>query len=200
MMGVRKKKGLRIWRRFCRDRDGVALVEFAMALPVMLIAYLGMVEVVQLVMINRKVTQLTSALSDLTARVQSVSPQDVESIFNAAQVILMPYDELKAKMVIASLVIGSDGIARVCWSNQRRGTVLDRGTTVPIPEIYRTPNTSVIMARASYTYTPAFGYVLTGSFTLGDNPIFTRPRSGLVGGTLGIEQVKRTNADACPTF
>ncbi len=190
----------RLWRRFCRDRDGVAAVEFAMILPVMLVTYVGMVEVVQLVMINRKVTQLTSALSDLTARAQSVAPADIDNIFNAAQTVLMPYDSSKAGMVIASIVIDSTGVAKVCWSNQRNGTAPGRGTTVIIPDSVKVPNTSVIMARASYKYTPTIGYVLTGTFTLGDNPIYARPRNGLAGGTLNIEQVKRTDANPCPLF
>lgn len=191
----------RLWRRFCRNRDGVALVEFAMALPVMLVAYMGTVEVVQLVMINRKVTQLTSALGDLTARVQTVTLPDIENIFNASETILMPYDARNAKMVIASLVIDSTGTkAVVCWSNQRRGTAPDRGTTVVVPETFRVPNTSVIMARASYTYTPSIGYVLTGSFVLGDSPIYLRPRNGVAGGTANIEQVVRTGTNPCPNF
>ena len=189
-----------LWRRFCRDREGVALVEFAMALPVMLVAYLGTVEVAQLVMINRKVTQLTSALADLTARVQSVAPADVENIFDAAQTVLMPYDPNAASMVLASVVIDGSGVGRVCWSNQRNGTALARGATVTVPDSVKVANTSVIMARARYNYTPAIGYVLTGAIALGDDPIYARPRNGLAGGTLSIEQVKRTNADACPTF
>jgi Flp pilus assembly protein TadG len=197
---MRKKTGLRIWRQFCRNREGVALVEFAMALPVMLVAYIGMVEVVQLVMINRKVTQLTSALSDLTARVQSVSPSDVENIFDASQTILMPYDYRNATMMIASVVIDSAGVARVCWSNHRKGTAPARGTTVTIPDSVRVPNTSVIMARASYNYTPAIGYVLTGTFTLGDSPIYARPRNGVAGGTANIEQVTRTGTNPCQPF
>lgn len=199
-MQHKSRSHFRSWRQFCRNRDGVALVEFAMALPVMLVAYVGMVEVVQLVMINRKVTQLTSALSDLTARVQSVSPADVENIFNAAQTVLMPYDYSKATMVIANVVIDSAGLAKVCWSNQRNGIAPARGTTVIVPESARVPNTSVIMARASYKYTPAVGYVLTGSFTLGDNPIYARPRNGLAGGTANIEQVVRTGTNPCQPF
>lgn len=197
---MRKITSSRIWRRFCRNRDGVALVEFAMLLPVMLVAYVGMVETVQLVMVNRKVTQLTSALSDLTARVQSVSASDIDNIFNAAQTILMPYDTSNATMMIASVVIDSGNVARICWSNQRNGTALARGTTITVPDSVKIANTSVIMARASYKYTPALGYVLTGTFTLGDNPIFSRPRNGLAAGTANIEQIKRTDVNACPTF
>jgi Flp pilus assembly protein TadG len=200
MMGMRKKTGPRLWRRFCRDREGVALVEFAMLMPVMLVAYVGMVEVVQLVMVNRKVTQLTSALSDLTARVQSVSPAEVENIFNAAQTILMPYDYNNASMVIANVVIDATGVAKVCWSNERNGVAPGRGTTVIVPDSVRVPNTSVIMAHASYKYTPNLGYVITGTLTLGDHAIFARPRNGLAGGSPSVEQVVRTGTNACPNF
>jgi Flp pilus assembly protein TadG len=197
---MHRKNALPRWRRFRREQGGVALVEFAMALPVMLLAYIGTVEVSQLVMINRKVTQLTSALADLTARVQSVAPADVENIFDAGQTIMMPYPAGNASMVIAILVIDGSGVARVCWSNQRNGTALARGATVAVPDSVKVPNTSVVMARASYRYTPAVGYALTGSFTLGNDPIYSRPRNGLAGGTLNIEQVKRTDANLCPTF
>ncbi|MGX1744043.1 TadE/TadG family type IV pilus assembly protein [Bosea sp. NPDC055353] len=200
MMDMPKKTGLRIWRRFCRDRDGVAAVEFALLLPVMLITYTGMVDVVQLVMVNRKVTQLTSALSDLTARVQSVSSADVQNIFNAARSILMPYDSDKVTMVIASVVIDPAGVAKVCWSEPRDGTAPARGTSITIPDTYRVPGTSVIMARASYEYTPIVGYVLTKSFTLGDSPIYARPRNGVAGGTNNIEQVVRTGTNPCPLY
>jgi hypothetical protein len=56
------------------------------------------------------------------------------------------------------------------------------------------------MARASYTYTPSIGYVLTGSFVLGDSPIYLRPRNGVAGGTANIEQVVRTGTNPCPNF
>ncbi|BCB21765.1 hypothetical protein OCUBac02_46590 [Bosea sp. ANAM02] len=197
---MRKLKALRSCRQFCSNRDGVAIVEFAMLLPVMAIAYVGMVETVQLVMVNRKVTQLTSALSDLTARVQTVSNADVDNIFNAAQTILMPYDNSKASMVIANVVIDASGVAKVCWSNQRNGMAPARGATIAVPDSVRIPNTSVIMAKASYSYTPAVGYVLTGTFKLGDNAIYARPRNGVAGGTLNIEQVVRTGTNACPNF
>ncbi|MBN9457705.1 MAG: pilus assembly protein [Bosea sp.] len=190
----------RRWRGFRRDDKGFALVEFAMALPVMLVAYCGMVDVVQMVMANRKVTQLTLALADLTARAAAVAPADVENIFDAAQSVLMPFDASNASMVISSVVVDANGNARVCWSNQRNGQALVRGATVLLPDSIRVPSTSVIMATASYRYTPQTGYVLTGSFTLGDNPIYSRPRAGQAVGTGNIEQVVRTGTKPCPDF
>lgn len=197
MTTMRARRG---WGRFRRDQGGVALVEFAFVLPVMLVAYCGMVDVVQMVMANRKLTQLTLALADLTARVGSVPPAEVENIFDASQSIMAPFDAADLSMVISSVVIDASGTAQVCWSSARNGPALGRGTTVTLPDSVRVPSTSVIMARASYRYTPTIGYVLTGSFTLGDDPIYTRPRIGLPAGTANIEQVVRTDITGCPKF
>ncbi|WP_038364871.1 TadE/TadG family type IV pilus assembly protein [Bosea sp. UNC402CLCol] len=191
----------RSWCRFRRDTEGFALVEFAVALPVMLVAYCGTVDVAQMVMANRKVTQLTLALADLSARHSPLPPAEIDNIFKAAQAVLMPFDSANISMVISSVVIDAEGIAKVCWSNAPpNGQALARGTTVPLPDSIRVPSTSVIMAKASYTYTPMFGNVLTGTFTLGGDPIYTRPRSGQAVGSASIEQVVRTGTLPCPDF
>jgi Flp pilus assembly protein TadG len=166
----------------------------------MLVVYCGTVDVAQMVMANRKVTQLTLALADLSARRSPLPPDEIENIFNAAQAVLMPFDSANISMVISSVVIDAGGIAKVCWSNQRNGQALARGTTVTLPDSIRVPSTSVIMARASYKYTPMVGYVLTRTFTLGDDPIYTRPRSGQAVGSASIEQVVQTGTPPCPIF
>ncbi len=190
----------RSWYRFRRDTEGFALVEFAMALPVMLVAYCGTVDVAQMVMATRKVTQLTLALADLSARLSPLPPAEIDNIFNAAQTVLMPFDSANISMVITSVVIDAGGIAKVCWSNSHNGQALARGTTVTLPDSIRVPSTSVIMAKASYKYTPMVGYVLTGTFTLGGDPIYTRPRAGQAAGSASIEQVVRTETPPCPDF
>lgn len=196
------KRAPGLWRRFCDARDGVAVVEFAVALPVLLVAYCGMVDVAQLVMANRKVTQLTSTLSDLTARLQSASVSEINNIFGAASTVLMPYDVSKASMVISSVIVDSAGVGRVCWSSSYPvGTpALARGSRVTLPDSAKVANTSVIMASASYQFTPILGQVIVGNVKLGDNPIFSRPRNGKADGTDNIEQIVRSDVTGCPTY
>lgn len=200
----------RSWRAFGRNAEGAAAIEFAFIFPVMMVVYCGVVDVAQMVMLNRKVTQLTSTLSDLTARSkQAVSVADVATIFDAAKTVLMPYDTANVKMAVASVVIDSKGVARVCWVQQPAGggatpdpgpafTVPKAGDVVSVPDSVRVPNTSVIMARAAYRFVPIAGYVIQTDVTLGDHPVYTRPRAGQVGGTANIEQIIRTDTPACP--
>ena len=188
------------FKRFRSDRSGVAAVEFAIILPVMLLAYCGTVDITQLVMASRKVDQLALTLSDLTARASSLSPAELGYNFDAAQMVLAPLASSTVKMSIANIVIDAGGVARVCWSGQRNSTVPARGTTVVIPDSMRVPNTSVIMAKASYDYSPITSYVFSGFTTLGNDPIYTRPRGAQAVGTLSIEQVQLTGTAPCPNF
>jgi Flp pilus assembly protein TadG len=204
------KRSPHIWRRFYDAHDGVAAVEFAMVLPFLFLAYAGMVDVAQLVMANRKVTQLTSTLSDLTARLQTAPVTEIDNIFAAAGTVLLPYDVRSATMIISSVIVDSAGVGRICWSSSfpPKTPTPARGTRVTLPDSAKVPNTSVIMASASYSFTPIVGQLHLpflgdfgiGTVTLGNSPIFTRPRTGKPDGTDSIEQIVRSDVKGCPTY
>lgn len=190
------------FQRFRKDHSGVAAVEFAILLPVMLTLYFGVVEIAQALMVNRKVTSLTRTLGDLAAQSGSLSTDDVNNIFNAAQTVMMPYTDVAPGMQIASVTIDANRVARVCWAAERNAVSqsLGRGASVTIPDDLRIANTSLIMSRSSYDFEPAIGYLLTGSIRLGDRAVYSRPRNGKVGGTGAIEQVERAGSAMCPGY
>lgn len=190
----------RLARRLACGQRGVAAIEFAFVLPVMLTAYFGIVEIGQGVMADRKVTQLTRALGDLASQSTTLSTDGINDIFNAAKTIMMPYTDSPPSMTISSIIIDAGGTARVCWSEQSNSTALARGATVTIPAALKVPGTSLIMAKASYNFVPAIGYLMTGAVTLGNDPMYMRPRTGSVGGTENIEQVERVGRALCPNF
>ena len=197
----------RLLCRFRDAREGVAAIEAAIVLPVMALAYIGMVNFAQMVMINRKVTQLTSTLSDLTARLKSVPTTEISNIFKAAETVVLPYDASKVKMVIASVVIDADRVSRICWASSYPDPAAapKRGDAVTLPDSARVANTSVIMAAASYDFTPLIANdpLKSGLFkkvTLGNKPIFSRPRNGKADGNANIEQIVRSDVKGCPNF
>ncbi len=63
----------RLFRRFRRNRSGVAAVEFALLVPIMVIMYVGTVEVTEAVYVDRRVTLTTRVAGDMIARDEMVT-------------------------------------------------------------------------------------------------------------------------------
>jgi Flp pilus assembly protein TadG len=175
-MSFRHTGLLRTIRRFAREKRGVSAVEFAILLPVMLTLYLGGTEVTQGITIKRKTTMVTRAIGDLVAQDTSVTNAEMTSILSAAAAVVAPYPANNIKVVVSSISIDAQKVAKVVWSDATAGaTAHTPGDTVTLPEgLNDFTNTTLIWAEASYTYTP-IGYIITGPMTLTDQ-LYLRPR------------------------
>lgn len=161
---------LRRLRAFPLATAGIAAVEFALILPVMLLLYLGMAEITVAVNINRKMTILSRTLADLTSRAAGgVNNAEMDSIFGASQTVMAPFDLANLQMRVSSVVVttsGGSAQARVCWSDARNMPARATNEVVQLPAGFETPNTSFILAEVSNMHTPMLGYAITGSITL----------------------------------
>jgi Flp pilus assembly protein TadG len=153
--------------RFAKARGGLAAVEFAMLLPIMMTLYLGCVEITTAVATQRKVTLTARALADL--------PSQFTAITNASSDIIAPYAAAQLKSVVSELAIDANGQATVVWSDTLNGTARTVGTVVNIPANLAVANTYLLLGEAQYSYNPSYGYVVTGTLTLSDQ-IYMRPR------------------------
>src|SRR5947207_12903626 len=91
--------------RLARERRGVAAVEFAMLLPLMVTLYLGSVEISQGVGINRKVTLTSRTVADLASQVATINNADMTNFLNAAWAVIAPYDVTKLKVTVLAVQI-----------------------------------------------------------------------------------------------
>lgn len=167
-------------RRFARDQRGVSAVEFALLAPVMVGLYLGCVEVSDGVAVDRKVSLTAAALANLSAQVATISTTDMTNILNASSAVIAPYSSSNLKITITCISIDANKVANVKWSQTRNGT-LNSGI-IAIPSALAVANTQLILAEASYAYTPVVGYTITGTLNLSDkmymSPRITAPTYG----------------------
>src|SRR6185437_12098958 len=118
------KPTIRIWsrmrrraRRLLRDKRGVAAVEFAIIVPVMLVLFFGVDEFSSVVAVDRKVTLMARTLSDLTSQNDSVSDTQLTNFFNASTAIMTPYPSAPVRSTITELYVDpATKQARVQWS------------------------------------------------------------------------------------
>ena len=162
-------------RRFLREKRGVAAVEFAMLLPLMVTLYLGGVEVSSAIAVDRKVTLVARTLGDLVAQSTSLNATDMTNILNAATTVVQPYSDSLVKVTVSRVDVDAQGAAKVIWSKTKNGTARAVNSAVTLPAALNTANTSLIWAESKYAYTPTVGYVITGTITLTDQ-IYMRPR------------------------
>ena len=164
------------WPRLCklltRAESGMAAVEFSLILPVLILLWIGGVEVTQALSVDRRLNNLSSSIGDLVARSKLVTYDDVTSIFNIATGALFPYATTGLQMRITAVDMNGTGTPSVAWSRASGTTAYTSSNNALmltlVPSALRVANTQVIVAQVFYPYTPAVGKVITGTRTLND--------------------------------
>jgi Flp pilus assembly protein TadG len=166
------------------DGRGVAAIEFAMLVPIMLVLFFGTVEFSSGVAVNRKVTLMARTFSDLVSQNFSVTSTQLQGFFNADTAIMTPYDSTPTRAVISELYIDPATLnARVQWSFAygTGATPLGIGTIVTLPSngALAVSGTYLIYSQISYNFKPAANYGGLMNMVAGVNlsdVAYTRPR------------------------
>ena len=101
---------------FFQNDTGVAAVEFALVLPVILLLMLGATDVTEAVSARRKVTLVANTAADLIGQVSEVDNGYLNNVFMATSAVGAPLNASNMTVVITSVVVDSKGIATVAWS------------------------------------------------------------------------------------
>ena len=161
--------------RLNRDERGVAAVEIALLLPLMVSLYFGVVQLSQAVSARSNVTLTARTVSDLVSRVTTINNADMTNALNASAAVMAPFPVNNLKVTVSSITIDANGKATIAWSDTLNGSARAVGSVVTLPAALNVASTSLIWAEVQYAYTPAIGYVLTGTLQLKDQ-MFMGPR------------------------
>jgi Flp pilus assembly protein TadG len=178
-MGSDKLAGaLRCIARLARDRRGVSAIEFAMIAPVLILLYVGTVELGTALTVYRRTSQVAATAADLTAQVKTVTKSDIADIEAASSSILTPYSTTPLKIVLSSVVADRNNNGKVEWSCASSGSARSTGSIYPVPTGLTEPDSSVIVAEVTYAYTSLLGLTSIfdpGSFNM-TRTFYSRPR------------------------
>jgi Flp pilus assembly protein TadG len=169
----------RPWRRVIADARGAAAVEFALILPVLVLLYAVGFEICQAATVNRKLTDTTVQLANLTSQYTTVAKSDIATIMNASSETMTPFSNGALSLVLSEVSIDDSGNATVTWSESYVDGVAFQGTpltTAPVaPASFATPNSSYIVVQSSYAYTPLIAGTWMPTITLSGHS-FMLPR------------------------
>lgn len=150
---------LRRLASFLRHRGGLAAVEFALIMPMMVVLLLGSVEIINLLQSNRRAENLTASLADVVSRDTIVTNAEVTGLWSAVAPLMFP-DPGSADIRITSIRIVSATSAQVVWCERQGSTYsnLTANTTVTgLPAAMMQTGTSIIRVESTYRYTPPLG-------------------------------------------
>ncbi|WOF43066.1 pilus assembly protein [Sphingopyxis indica] len=188
-------------KRFSKETTGIAMVEFAIVLPIMLILFVSAYVIADMVACYQKVTIATRALTDLVST--GVSPsrpaanEVIAAYIGGAQLVLAPFDRANATLQISELRVCDATHAFVIWSHAQTGTAPTTpsqvaGTVVVIPPdlitgpmIPSSPDGSNVCNNATGSATvtqvgTAGGYLFFGQVVYVYTPAISYGQSGTI--------------------
>jgi Flp pilus assembly protein TadG len=149
--------------RFRDEVEGVAAIEFAFLAPLMLLMYVGTIEISGAVSANRKLSRVSSTIGDLLTQAQCYSDTTMSDIMNIADDIMYPYAQSLQIQVSGIQITGAN--ATVQWSRGYGTTAAANGSPYTVPAKIMTDGNFLVAAKISMSYTPAIGWITFNSPT-----------------------------------
>jgi Flp pilus assembly protein TadG len=167
---------LSLWRApsLWRDRRGVAAVEFALCVPLMISALMGTVEIANLVKSYGKAVSAAQTVADLTAQASALTTAQMDSIRSAAQRVMdpLPTDPAKLGIDVVSVGYTAAGAPTQLWRYQW-GAVSGSPSLAGAAGL-GVAGESVIMVRLSYICVPVLHHLVPSKTFV--EMSYTRPR------------------------
>lgn len=150
--------------RFCRDRRGVAAIEFAFIVPVLLAMYFITMEASQAIETSKKVSRIGSMVADLVTQQQSLVKADLDAMMKIGGTTLLPYNRSTPKIIITAIQMSDEATptVTVAWSRKLVSGVYSadagKGTATTVPATLRIRNTFLIRVESDLGYTPIIAW------------------------------------------
>lgn len=179
---MRKLK--KIFFRLFHAEQGLAAVEFALALPLLIILTFGALEVTLYVLITQKLERVSLTLSDLVTQSNSVTTAQLDQIIPSAGQVMLPYKfSTDGYAIISSITKTGTNPPVINWQYKSTGTaqisnfgIAGGNATMPA-NFTMVDKDTVIVTEVFYNYKPVLFGIIYNSGQMYRYSIF-KPRIG----------------------
>ena len=113
-----------IYRRFAAAKQGVAAVEFALVLPILVVMLLATFDGGRAIAAYMKMRAATYALASITNQYAVIQSVDMTSILGATSVVMAPYSSGTPAVKISQVKINNSGVATCSLTPLQEAAVL----------------------------------------------------------------------------
>ncbi len=155
----------RVLGRFAPAEGGATAVEFAFVTPLLMLLFMGAIEMPRAVATQNRLSQATTAMADLISRQDQTR---IEDVYAAAHLVAAPYSVAGLGIRLTAGGVYQDGqlyIAKVCSSLQQGDTARTVGSTLgPPPAGTGQKGDRFVLVETQLAYRPLFSFfpVLNG--------------------------------------
>jgi Flp pilus assembly protein TadG len=193
VQGQRNRSNCLTLRRFRREECGLAALEFALILPVLITMLFGMGELSLAVFCRSDVSQIAGTVADLIAQESIATTADISNVYFAANTILYPYypnistakPSIRISSVIFDTTTNSTTVGKVAWSCMQSGNasfvsgpagaIRATNSTFTFSQPLLSSGGSVVMAEVAYSYASPTTMLITGPIAM-TNSFYSKPR------------------------
>ncbi len=170
--------------RLRKDERGLAFLELAYSVPILVVLLLGGVEISRYVFVHQKLERAAVTMADLLSQAYTVSEGELAGLFEASLYVMAPFDMAgSGYMVASSIASEGGGAATIMWQRTLGNAGGEGGSkfgaegeTAQLPPDFSVrEGESTIAAEAYYTYKPLFFDFLLSPKIIQASALF-RPR------------------------
>ena len=168
-------------RKLIRDERGNAIVDFAFVLPIMLMMFIGVVEVTNVLRLDRKVVAAAQTAADLVTQRREINDAQLNDILTAAELIFEPFPAAAHSVGIVGVRYDPNtGAPTLDWTKSKNGGAVPDALTQAVG--LGAPGEGVVVVRVTYNYTPVFFDFVMSAATIEETAILRPRRSSFVEG------------------
>ena len=151
------------WLRAALNRSGVAAIEMALLLPIVLLLFFGMIDITALIADARRVSYASNVAADMVTRLLSpTSPTEVDRAFNGVNLVMASGTTGPVKLEIHTFNGESGGTVR--WTREY-GTGPDCKNPLPTEVSgLMTQNNDIVVAVVCANHSPIVTNMITKRF------------------------------------
>lgn len=169
-------RGTRLSIKLACSERGIAAIEFALILPVIVVIFLGTIASFDGIRASRQVLTAADTVGDLISRRAEMDDSARDDMFEVAEAMLGDFTSENALSMTMSSVFNDDGELKVLWSEPKGGAtplIDEEISTLTLPTIPE--GDSVVIVRVVTQYTPMLINKAFDRIEFSDT-VFVRPR------------------------
>lgn len=151
----------RLLRKLLRTEKGLAAVEFALSLPLIIVLTFGSIEATIYVLITQKLERVSLTLSDLVSQSTDVTTTQLDLIIPSAGQVMLPYSfATDGYAIISSVTKTGVNPPIINWQYKSTGTIqishvgISGGTATMPASFTMVDKDTVIITEVFYNYKP----------------------------------------------